>query len=136
ERIAVKRPDGPLTPEALPLELHAADSMASLAAIEPPHAERRVLAADVAWNEMITNGETFWNAVHAPFMGRELTKADVRSVLQRGLRSTEGSYRKLTELFHLPASDYKRFLSFLYQHDCHVPVHPFRSQRLAPSDNR
>src|SRR5262249_14828224 len=108
---------------------------ASLAPNTEPPVERRVSPADVAWNEMITNGETFWNAVHAPFMGRELTKADVRSILQRGLRRSEGSYRTLTELFHLPASDYKRFLSFLYQHDCHLPVHPFRGQRSTPADS-
>jgi len=78
---------------------------------------------------MITNRENFWNAVHAPFMGRELTKTDVRGILRRGLSCTDGSYRKLTELFHLPASDYKRLLAFLYQHDCHLPVHSFKGQR-------
>ena len=83
---------------------------------------------------MITSGENFWNAVHAPFMGRDLTKKDVRSILRRGLTTTEGSYRKLTELFHLPASDYKRLLSFLYQHDCNLPVHPFRERTSAHSE--
>ena len=26
-------------------------------------------------------------------------------------------------------SDYKRFLAFLYQHDCHLPFHAFREPR-------
>ena len=25
--------------------------------------------------------------------------------------------------------DYKRFLAFLYQHDCHLPFHGFREPR-------
>jgi hypothetical protein len=27
------------------------------------------------------------------------------------------------------AGDYKRFLAFLYQHDCHLAFHPFRESR-------
>jgi two-component system, NtrC family, response regulator AtoC len=133
ERIAVRRPHSPVAPGVLPVELHAAQTAAPNAE-EPRHAARRASAADTAWNEMITSGENFWNAVHTPFMGRELTKKDVRSILRRGLTTTEGSYKKLTELFHLPASDYKRLLSFLYQHDCHLPVHPFRERTTAHSE--
>ena len=75
---------------------------------------------------MIVHGSNFWTAVHAPFMERELTKSDVRDIIKRGLQQTQGSYRKLVEVFHLKASDYKRLLAFLYQHDCHLPFHPFR----------
>jgi DNA-binding NtrC family response regulator len=127
ERIAVRRPESPLAPGALPMELHAAETEAPTSEVR--EAERRISAADVAWNQMITSGENFWNAVHAPFMGRELTKTDVRSIVLRGLQITEGSYKKLTELFHLPASDYKRLRAFLYQHDCNLPVHPLRGRK-------
>ena len=30
-------------------------------------------------------------------------------------------------MFNLPPSDYKRFLSFLQKHDCHVPFQLFRA---------
>src|SRR5205085_9160472 len=83
-------------------------------------------AADATWNEMIANGKSFWVVVRQQFMDRELTKNDVREIIKRGLQHTQGNYRKLIELFHLPASDYKRFLAFLYQHDCHLAFHPFR----------
>ena len=36
---------------------------------------------------------------------------------------------KLIELFNMTPGDYKRFLAFLYQHDCHLPFHPFRESR-------
>jgi hypothetical protein len=47
--------------------------------------------------------------------------------VERGLASTGGNYRLLVELFGMPASDYKRFLSFLRKYQCHVPFQQFRS---------
>jgi hypothetical protein len=55
-----------------------------------------------------------------------LTRADVRAVVQRGLDQTQGSYRGLLKTFNLPDEDYKRLLSFLRQHDCHLPFRRFR----------
>jgi hypothetical protein len=86
-------------------------------------------AADTAWTEMIGHGKSFWAVVHPLFIQRELTKTDVREIIRRGLEQTQGSYRKLIELFHMTPGDYKRFLAFLYQHDCHLPFHPFRESR-------
>jgi len=86
-------------------------------------------AADAAWNDMVFKGESFWKVVHPRFINRELTKADVREVIRRGLEETAGSYKKLTELLNMPAEDYKRFLAFLTQHECHLPVTSFRESR-------
>jgi len=44
-----------------------------------------------------------------------------------GLEETRGNYRLLVESFNMPAADYKRFLSFLRKHDCHLPFQRFRS---------
>jgi hypothetical protein len=33
----------------------------------------------------------------------------------------------LVELFNMPQDDYKRFLSFLRKHDCHLPFQRFRA---------
>jgi len=76
--------------------------------------------AERAWNLMVQEGQTFWTAVYEPFMEHELTKADVRFIMRRGLRQTSGSYRQLTNVFHMTAREYRRFLAFLHQHDCHV----------------
>ena len=87
---------------------------------------------------MMRAGRSFWTVVHPRFINRELTKADVREIVRRGLEHTQGSYRKLVDLFHLPQTDYKRFLAFLSQHDCHLPFHDFRDARKTnePSDHR
>jgi DNA-binding NtrC family response regulator len=121
ERIAVRHPATAIQLEMLPREMRANGTVPSAAASSTAPS-----AADRAWTEMIVHESTFWVAVHSPFMERELTKSDVRDIIKRGLQQTQGSYRKLLELFHLKSGDYKRLLAFLYQHDCHLPFHPFR----------
>jgi hypothetical protein len=33
----------------------------------------------------------------------------------------------MVQLFNMPQDDYKRFLSFLRKHDCHLPFQRFRA---------
>ena len=140
ERLALREIDGIVMPQHLPAEMHEQRSAAPLrslllpvpSVVAPTHAQTsavRWLAADAAWDEMMRGGRSFWMVVHPRFINRELTKADVREIIRRGLEQTQGSYRKLVELFRLPQADYKRFLAFLSQHDCHLPFHEFRDQR-------
>jgi transcriptional regulator with PAS, ATPase and Fis domain len=75
----------------------------------------------------LLQGESFWSAVHEPFMSRDMTREDLRHIIRRGLMRTHGSYRQLTTLFNLPAADYKSLLNFLRKHDCHIPYKPFRT---------
>ncbi|MGE3707376.1 MAG: hypothetical protein AB7I13_19055, partial [Vicinamibacterales bacterium] len=79
----------------------------------------------------LLQGESFWSAVHEPFMSRDMTRDELRHIVRRGLARTQGSYRQLTALFNLPASDYKSLLNFLRKHDCHVPYKPFRTAGTA-----
>jgi two-component system response regulator AtoC len=87
-------------------------------------------AADELAAKMLQNGESFWSAVYPVFMSRDLTREDLRKIVQLGLESTNGNYRLLIQLFNMPDEDYKRFLSFLRKHDCHLPFQRFR---VAPS---
>jgi transcriptional regulator with PAS, ATPase and Fis domain len=75
---------------------------------------------------MLKQGESFWAAVYPPFMSRDLTRTDLRKIVQIGLEITNGNYRMLVQLFNMPTQDYKRFLSFLRKHDCHLPFQRFR----------
>jgi transcriptional regulator with GAF, ATPase, and Fis domain len=83
---------------------------------------------------MIKQGESFWSVVYPIFMSRDLTRTDLRRIIQIGLETTNGNYRLLVELFNMSAQDYKRFLSFLRKHDCHLPFQRFRAvpARLQP----
>jgi hypothetical protein len=64
--------------------------------------------------------QTFWEAIHKPFIDRELNRSQVRAIFQRGLREANGSYKALLGLFNLPGGDYQKFMDFL------------RHQRLKP----
>ena len=60
-----------------------------------------------------------------------VARSDARPICARSSRSasrrTNGNYRLLVQLFNMPADDYKRFLSFLRKHDCHLPFQRFRA---------
>ena len=76
---------------------------------------------------MLKEGESFWAAVYPMFMSRDLTRTELRKIVQIGLEHTNGNYRSLVQLFNMQPADYKRFLSFLRKHDCHLPFQRFRA---------
>ena len=81
---------------------------------------------------MIKQGESFWSAVYPIFMSRDMTRVDLRRIIQIGLETTNGNYRLLVQLFNMQSDDYKRFLAFLRKHDCHLPFQKFRSVPSRP----
>ncbi len=124
ERLAVRAPGEDIHAHDLPLECRdAAGGGARLAAAAA--ATPADVASDLV-HRMIDKGESFWTAVHAPFIDRDLVRDQLRAVVRAGLERTSGNYRMVLDLFNLPPSDYKRFLSFLRKHNCHYPVQAFR----------
>jgi transcriptional regulator with GAF, ATPase, and Fis domain len=73
-------------------------------------------AAGSLYERMTQGGESFWDVVREPFMEREISRADVRAVLQRGLADTGGSYKRLLRRIGVDASDYLKFMDFLRHH--------------------
>ena len=59
----------------------------------------RKTTADALYERIVDTGEPFWTVVYDPFMARDLTRADLRAVIARGLEETRGSYKGLVELF-------------------------------------
>jgi transcriptional regulator with PAS, ATPase and Fis domain len=121
EQMVVRFTDRPIDWTDLPA--HVVSSQAPNSIDHPP-AQTGQSAADRAWEQMVRDGQTFWTAVHDVFMDHELTKTDVRQIVRRGLHQTQGSYRQLTELFHMTPREYRRFLAFLHQHGCHIAAGP------------
>ena len=107
----------------LPFKLRAAASKPSLE-------EDRGHVADELYSGLVMGRYRFWEKVHPMFLKRDITRQDVRELVQRGL-ATCGSHRELLKLFGMPAEDYKRFLNFLTTHRCQVKTLPFRG---APHD--
>ena len=135
ERVVVRHEGREIRASDLPSEIRDSFTFTPRASIPaaPAPAKSRV---EVSWERMLGKGESFWTVVYPDFIDRELTKTELRQLIKTGLERTHGSYRKLVELFGMKPSDYKRFLAFLYQHDCHLPFHAFRErtgQQVAPS---
>jgi transcriptional regulator with GAF, ATPase, and Fis domain len=105
----------------LPSEVRSADPLAMR-----PVRERRRTIADELFKRMVRDGESFWTVVHPRFMERDITRADVREIVRRGLEQSHGHYRILIRQFNMQPGEYKRFLNFLRKHECHVPFKEYR----------
>jgi transcriptional regulator with GAF, ATPase, and Fis domain len=127
ERMVLKAGSQPVRPRDLPPELLRAVTTAATTPAASAAAPARPTPAEELTSLMLKQGESFWSAVYPLFMARDLTRADLRRIVQIGLESTNGNYRLLVQLFNMPGDDYKRFLSFLRKHDCHLPFQRFRA---------
>jgi hypothetical protein len=85
---------------------------------------RRALAESLF--QRIEAGGSFWDTVYEPYMERDITRADVRAVVEKGLERATGNYRVVTRLFNIAPTDYKRFLNFLRKHGCLLPYREYR----------
>jgi transcriptional regulator with PAS, ATPase and Fis domain len=128
ERLVV-RADGEVTEEDLPRELRrqraVSDPVRTEGATVAVHTSGERARALV--HRLLREGESFWTAVAAPFVDRDIARSDVMAVIAAGLERTSGSYRVLVERFNMPPSDYKRFMNFLHKHRCHVPFQAYRN---------
>jgi two-component system, NtrC family, response regulator HydG len=137
ERIVLKA-TGPIVGLAdLPPDVTRSLTVRSGGAVGTGHAEAsgKASQAQELAALMLDHGESFWSAVYPLFIARDLTRSDLRKIVQTGLERTNGNYRMLVQFFNMPPTDYKRFLSFLRKHDCHLPFQRFRAvpARLQPS---
>jgi DNA-binding NtrC family response regulator len=98
-------------------------AMAEDAVIEPDAFEALLLGRGHTtqgpdlYHRVVTEEHDFWDAVHGPFMRRDLNRAQVQDLIRRGLASCGGSYRRLVERLRLEPTDYQRFMDFLRHHD-------------------
>ncbi len=134
ERIVLKAGGAPVHAANLPPDVagniaqaKTAPAGAVSAAAPAGAVESKRTQADDLIDALLKQRESFWSAVYPLFMARDLTRKELRRVVEAGLERTNGNYRLMVELFNMPAEDYKRFLSFLRKHDCLLPFQRFRT---------
>jgi transcriptional regulator with PAS, ATPase and Fis domain len=88
----------------------------------------RPSVAEVVFDRMVKHGESFWIVAYPGFMSRDMTREDLRTLIDMGLEETRGSYKALVSLFNMEQCEYKRFLNFLRKHHCHIPFQTYRSR--------
>jgi DNA-binding NtrC family response regulator len=132
ERLVVRDIRRPITRDDLPIEfrsMHSEGVVATTPAVAHPGSEdiagQRSSVADVLWQRML-DGDHFWSVAEM-FKAHDITRADLRMLIHRGLHHTRGNYRALLAVFNLPAHDYKRFQAFLFQHKCNLQFRSYRA---------
>jgi DNA-binding NtrC family response regulator len=123
ERLVIRKGVEVIAPQDLPREILGKWSGAITVDAMPP--VRPI--PEILLERMSVGGESFWTVVYEPFIARDLTRGDVRTIVSRGLERTKGSYKALVHSFNLQPTDYGRFLSFLRKHECHMPFLQFRA---------
>jgi two-component system, NtrC family, response regulator AtoC len=121
ERLIVTVQGSVIDVDHLPSEIRAQDTVSLR-----PKRERRRTVADDLYKRMLEHHESFWSTVYPLFMEREITRANVREVVRRGLEEARGNYKIVARLFNMEQRDYKRFLNFLRKHDCQIPFKEYR----------
>jgi hypothetical protein len=106
---------------------------ARAAAVPPSNATR---LADSLFERMVDGHEAFWSLVYPLFTTRDMTRADLRQIVTKGLQQTRSNYKVLAELFNMPKpGDNRRFLNFLRRHRCEVPFQRFCTVTGQPADD-
>jgi transcriptional regulator with PAS, ATPase and Fis domain len=121
ERLVVSRPSSRIEVDQLPPEIRAGQSL-----FARPSRERRRTVGDELFKRLVSGGESFWSVVYPLFMQREITKANVRELVRKGLQEARGNYKIVLRLFNMPPEDYKKFLNFLRKHDCQLSFKEYR----------
>ncbi len=98
-----------------------------------PTRERRRQVADDLFASLKAGRYTFWEHVHPLFLEREIARHDLRELVKRGLRETQGNYRGVLRLFGIEDREYKRFMNFLATHRCLVDFREFRHGTASPA---
>ncbi len=121
ERLVVNVRQRTIELDDLSSEVRAQD----LVSLRPKRERRRTIADDL-YRRLVEQKEPFWIAVYPLFMNRDITRANVREIVRRGLEEARGNYKIVARLFNMEPRDYKRFLNFLRKHDCQVPFKDYR----------
>jgi DNA-binding NtrC family response regulator len=97
-----------------------------------PHDRRRSIVNELF--DGLTDGTMgFWQDVHRLFISRDLTRTDLRRLIEQGLAASSGSYRGLLNRFGMSQQDYKALLNFLAAHECRVDSRGYRLRAASNS---
>jgi transcriptional regulator with PAS, ATPase and Fis domain len=121
ERIIVRGKSDTVLLADLPPEVQAQPGVALR-----PKRERRRTVADDLYKRLTEERKSFWSDVYPLYMHREITRANVRDLIRKGLEESRGNYKIVSRMFNMRSNEYKKFLNFLRKHDCQLPYKDYR----------
>lgn len=128
ERLVLRCGSGRLDVDALPRDILVAPRTPARTGPAP------LSSAQQMFDRIVRSGGSFWSVAYEPFMARDLARKDLRELVRLGLEHTRGNYKLLVTTFNMRPQDYKKFLTFLRQYECHVPFQVFRATQPTASE--
>jgi DNA-binding NtrC family response regulator len=95
-------------------------------ACAPSAAARESDDVEKWFNEIADGKADFWSAVHNRYKRRDISRQKVVALIDFGLRTTRGSYKKLASKLRLNNREYRRLMDFLRRSDCLLDFRPYR----------
>jgi transcriptional regulator with GAF, ATPase, and Fis domain len=74
---------------------------------------------DLLYRRIVQDGESFWELVRLPYLGRELSHEAVRRLIERAYTEAGGSYKRASKLLGVE-NEYKKLMGFLGYHGLRV----------------
>ena len=106
ERLVIVADAETVTPADLPVEFQPCAEPAP-----PPQAAKPLV--DELFERIVIGGESFWGLVHEPYLSRDLTRGEVRTLIEKGFEHAHGDQFELCRNFNVSQADHKRFVNFL-----------------------
>jgi len=69
--------------------------------------------------EEIEAGRSFWDAAWVRFLERDISRTEIRALLEEYFAESGGSLKRMCERLHVGESDYPRFVSTLHKYAIH-----------------
>lgn len=113
ERLVLQAPSGQVRQADLPVGIRPRS-----AAARARQDSGSTRMADELFARLQATHESFWSAVYPLFMKREITRADLRALITRGLHAARGNVDELVRVFNMPRSDRPKFERFLRKYGC------------------
>jgi transcriptional regulator with PAS, ATPase and Fis domain len=66
--------------------------------------------------ERLQAGRDFWEVLGEPFLNRELTREQMKNIVDQAFVQARGKYINTLKTFNLPPAHYRRFMKFLHKH--------------------
>jgi DNA-binding NtrC family response regulator len=80
-----------------------------------------------SWFKDLSEGrENFGSNVHDRYKRRDISRERLVALVDFGLRTTGGRYKKMASMLQIPKDQYHRFMDFLRRSECLLDFRPYR----------
>jgi transcriptional regulator with PAS, ATPase and Fis domain len=114
ELISVLKRIGIHADDSLPISSHVVKEFIHYNALNGLNTKKADRSQNIIKN--IEHGESFWDAASTPFRNRDISRDELKSIINHFLIKCGGKYSRVLKRLNIPDSDYKKFINFIRVH--------------------